>query len=114
MKRRWFQRILWIGIAANFSFAIPMLVAPESLLAWSGMPAASPATWPRLAALLSLLLSVFYMPAAIDPDRYRVVARLAVAARLAGAVFFFSQSHEYYVFGLFDLAFFVPLALLAS
>ena len=43
--------------------------------------------------LLLILLSVFYMPAAIDPDRYRTIAWLAVAARLAGVLFFLDSSH---------------------
>src|ERR1051325_4482294 len=110
-KRRWFRRVLWIGIVANLAAALPLLVAPDAMLTWAGLPATSP-TWTRLAALLSTLMSFFYVPAAIDPDRYRVIAWLAVASRLAGGIFFLTQPREYHVLGLFDLAFFLVLALL--
>jgi hypothetical protein len=70
--------------------------------------------WPRFAALLLVLLSILYMPAGIDPERYALTARSAVGARLAGVVFFLGfQSSEYYMLGYVDLVFFVPeLALL--
>jgi hypothetical protein len=112
MTCRWFGRALWVGIVGNLAFAIPLLVAPDTMLARIGLPAASPATWVRLSALLSATVSVFYVPAALDPDRYRAVAWLAVASRLAGAVFFFFQSPEFRVFGWFDLVFFILLAVL--
>jgi hypothetical protein len=113
VAKRWFKRVLWIGIAANLALAIPTLLAPERLLALSGFPPALPAVWPRFAALLLILLSLFYMPAAIDVDRYRPVAWLAVVSRLAGVVFFLAfQPVEYRMLGLFDLVFLVPEAIL--
>ena len=65
---------------------------------------------------LLVLLSAFYIPAAVDPQRHRAVAWLAVLARLAGVAFFVGlQPREYHLFGYFDLTFFVPeAALLAS
>lgn len=42
------------------------------------------------AGLLLTLLSLFYIPAAINPDRYRANAWLAVIARCAGGLFFAS------------------------
>lgn len=109
MSERWFRRVLWVGILANLALAVPTLIAPDRVIALAGLPPATPAVWPRFAALLLVLLSVFYMPAGIDPRRYRVVAWLAVAARLAGVVFFVGfQAPEYHVLGYFDLAFFVP------
>jgi hypothetical protein len=112
---RWFKRVLWIGIAANLALAIPTLLAPEPLMALSGFPPASPLLWPRFAALLLILLSLFYMPAGIDVDRYRPVAWLAVASRLAGVVFFLGfQPAAYRMLGLFDLVFLVPELLLLT
>ena len=64
--------------------------------------------WPRFAALLLILLSAFYIPSAVDPDRYRATAWTAVLSRLAGVLFFLTQPREYLMFGLFDLVFFVP------
>jgi hypothetical protein len=112
---RWFRRATWIGIAANLALAIPTLAAPEALLARNGLPPAMPVLWPRFAALLLILLSVFYVPAAVDPVRYRAIAWLAVAARLAGVVFFVGfQAAEYHRLGYFDLAFFLPESILLT
>jgi hypothetical protein len=112
---RWFKRVLWIGIGANLALAIPALLAPERLLVLSGLPPASPLVWPRFAALLLILVSLFYMPAGFDVDRYRPVAWLAVAARLAGVVFFLGfQPASYRLFGLLDLLFLVPELLLLT
>ena len=70
LRGRWFKRVLWIGIVANLALAIPTLLAPERLIDLIGLPPAAPLLWPRFAALLLILLSVFYMPAGIDLDRY--------------------------------------------
>jgi hypothetical protein len=101
--------VLWIGIAANLALAIPTLIAPARLMAMSGFPVATPLMWPRFSALLLVLLSLFYMPAGVDPNRYRPVAWLAVGSRLAGVIFFLVfQTAEYRMLGYFDLAFLVP------
>ncbi|MDH4063565.1 MAG: hypothetical protein OEW19_04140, partial [Acidobacteriota bacterium] len=106
---RWFSRVVWLGILANLALAIPTLVAPERTMRSAGLPLASPLLWPSFSALLLVLLSAFYVPAAIDPRRYRPVAWLAVGARLAGVIFFLLfQPAEYRMLGYFDLAFFVP------
>jgi hypothetical protein len=110
---RWFRRVLWLGIVANLALAVPTLLAPAALIALSGLPAATPTLWPQFAGLLLLLLSVFYAPAAVDPVRYRAVAWLAVASRLAGVIFFVGfQPAAYHALGYFDLVFFVPEAIL--
>jgi hypothetical protein len=84
----WFGRLVWLGIAANFVLAIPGLLWPEQLLAYFRFPPASPPLWPSFASLLLILLSLFYMPGAINPYHYRANAYLAVISRLAGVVFF--------------------------
>ena len=60
----WFQRVLWLGIAANVALAVPTLLIPERMLALFSLPAAAPLMWPRFAAWLLILLSAFYVPAA--------------------------------------------------
>ena len=112
----WFRRVLWLGIVANLALAIPTLAAPEMMIAFSRLPPATPILWPRFAGLLLILLSIFYMPAAVDPRRYRVVAWLAVGSRLAGVIFFVGfQAPEYHTLGYFDLVFFIPeIALLLA
>jgi hypothetical protein len=112
---RWFKRVLWLGILGNVALAVPTIVAPARMLEFSSLPPAAPLLWVRFAGLLLVLLSVFYMPAGIDLDRYRVVAWLAVGARLAGVVFFVGfQAAAYHTLGYFDLAFFVPESILLA
>jgi hypothetical protein len=108
----WFQRVLWLGILANLGLAVPTLLAPERMLAVFSLPAATPLMWPRFAAWLLILLSAFYVPAALDPVRFRAVAWLAVGARLAGVLFFLTQGSDYRTLGAVDLLFFVPEAIL--
>jgi hypothetical protein len=109
----WFERVLSIGILANVALAIPTLVWPDLVLAWMGLPLAS-TLWVRFASLLLLLLSSFYVPAALDCQRARTNAWLATTSRLAGVIFFFSQEQRYWLFAVYDAAFFVPLALLLA
>jgi hypothetical protein len=112
---RWFTRVLWIGIVANVVLAIGTMMDPAAMLARTSLPPADPLMWPRFAALLLILLSIFYMPAGVDPDRYRVNAWLAVASRLVGVVFFLLfQAPVYRTLGLVDLVFFIPEAILLT
>ena len=110
----WFGRVMWLGILANFALAVPTLLAPERLIAMAGLPPASPLMWVRFSALLLILLSVFYVPAAVDLYNYRASAWLAIASRLAGTLFFATQAADYRLFGLFDFVFLVPEAILLT
>ena len=110
--RRWFGRVVWLGIAANAALAVPTLAAPARMIALTGLPPATPDLWVRFAAFLLLLLSAFYAPGAIDPRRYRAAAWLSVLARLGGVCFFATQAREYWVLGAFDFVFLVPEAVL--
>jgi hypothetical protein len=110
----WFSRVVWVGIVANCLLAIPTLLMPGPIMALFALPLASPLLWPSFAALLLLLLSAFYVPAALHPMRYLPVAWLSVFARLAGVVFFCIFNRDYTQFGLFDLAFFIPEAALLT
>jgi hypothetical protein len=110
---QWFRRVLWVGIAANLVLAVGVIMNPAAMLIRFSLPEASPLLWPRFAALLLVLLSVFYMPAGIDPDRYRANAWMAVASRLVGVIFFLVfQAPVYRTLGLVDLVFFVPEVIL--
>jgi hypothetical protein len=110
----WFQRVLWLGIAANVALAVPTLLIPERMLALTSLPPAAPLMWPRFAAWLLILLSAFYVPAALDALRFRTIAWLAVGSRLAGVAFFLTQSADYRMLGAVDLAFFVPEVILLA
>ena len=109
---RWFRRVVWLGIIANLALALPTIAAPDQMLAFSRLPTVTPHLWVRFAGVLLILLSAFYAPAAMDPDRYRANAWLAVVSRLVGVVFFFGEPAAYRVMGLVDLVFFVPEAAL--
>jgi hypothetical protein len=108
----WFQRVVWIGILANFALAIPTLLAPEMMIKLVGVPPATPVMWVRFSALLLVLLSLFYIPAARDCVRYRPVAVMTVLSRLAGVLFFSTQAVDYRMFGVFDGVFLIPEGIL--
>ena len=108
---RWFRRVVWIGIAANVLLALPTIAAPSQMTAFAGLPTATPDLWPRFAGVTLILLSIFYIPAALDVDRYRIVAWFALLSRLTGFVFFMFEP-GYRLFGFYDLAFLVPQAVL--
>ena len=115
MAGHWFSRVVWLGIICNLVLALPTLVAPEQTMMLTGMPPASPLLWPQFAALLLILLSIFYIPAALDFARYQITAWCTVASRLAGVIFFVGfQPAGYHVLGYFDLVFFVPEAVLLT
>ena len=112
----WFRRTVWAGIIANCLLAVPAIFVPEKMLDLLGLRQTADPVWTAFAALLLLLLSCFYMPGANDPYRYRFNAWLAVLARGAGVLFFFTLAAEHYLaFGLFDGFFLViqlPLLIL--
>lgn len=109
---KWFGRIVLFGVAVNIILSIPALLFPEWLLGLLGLEAAIPSVWVRFSANLLILLSLFYIPAAIDWERYQINSWLAVFARLAGFIFFLTQPRDYLLFGLIDLSFFIPEAIL--
>ena len=110
---KWFRRVVWLGILANLALALPTLFLPDEMLAMFSLPSASPSMWPSFAALLLILLSLFYIPAT-RPLEYRPVAWLAVLARLAGVIFFCVFNRDYIAFGLLDLTFFIPESILLT
>jgi hypothetical protein len=115
MAGRWFSRVVWLGIVCNLALAVPTLLAPEQTMTLTRMPPASPLLWPQFSALLLILLSIFYVPAALDFARYRITAWSAVGSRLAGVIFFVGfQPAAYHVLGYFDLVFLVPEAVLLT
>jgi hypothetical protein len=111
---RAFRITIWIGIVINFALALTALAAPDWLLRTLGFDVAYPNLWPRFAAWLLILLSLFYIPGANDLNRYRANAVLAVVARFAGVAFFAGAvllvgfSTRYLLFGLIDLTIAVP------
>lgn len=110
---RWFRRVLWAAIAGNVAVALPAIAAPSALLALAGLPAAAPEVWPRLAAVQAIVLAALYAPAALDVDRYRMVAWLTVAAHAAGGIFFTFEP-EMRLMAAYDWAFALALGVLLT
>ncbi|WP_347267773.1 hypothetical protein [Paracoccus sp. (in: a-proteobacteria)] len=88
---RWKARhavVVWLGIVLNAGFVISLLFAPVWFLGLFGLTA-EPLLWPRFAGLLLGILTIFYIPATLDIDRYRIFAWLSVfPSRSAGVLFF--------------------------
>ncbi len=108
----WFSRVMWIGIIGNALMSVLGIFIPERLFALFSWHVPDPVLWPRFASLLLFLMTLFYIPGAMDPYKYRPIAWLAVGARLAGFAFFLTQSLDYLPFGLYDLSFLIPQSIL--
>jgi hypothetical protein len=114
----WFRRTMWLGIVVNLAVSVPALFSPNTILGLLKIEAAATPIWVSFAANLLILLSLFYIPAAIDPVVHKINAGLAVLARWAGVVFFtaavfvFGQSQAYLILGAIDLVFGLPLTIL--
>jgi hypothetical protein len=100
------------GIIANVVVAVIAIAWPQSVLDFLMLEPARPPVWPRFAAFLLILLSVFYIPSAIDPLIYRYSALVSILCRFGGVSFFAIVGGRYIVFGLFDLTFGLPQAIL--
>ena len=81
--------LIWFGIFLNSLFIIPLFFFPRWMLDLFAIPLDN-LIWARESAGLLMIISVFYVPAAIDFARYRVNAYIAVfPSRTFGATFFF-------------------------
>lgn len=99
----WFRRAVWLGILADWILGIPTIFAPEWVLGLLGFRPTGDPVWTSFAALLVVLLSLFYIPGANNPYRYRLSAWFAVFARPPGVIFFlFLNPGTYPAFGWLD------------
>jgi hypothetical protein len=81
--------LVWFGIFLNSLFIIPLLFFPRWMLDLFSIPL-DQLIWARESAGLLMIISVFYVPAAVDFGRYRANAYIAVfPSRTFGATFFF-------------------------
>lgn len=106
---RWFRGFVIVGIVQDLVMAGPGVLFPDFVLGVLGIEVVGEPVWPAFAALLLVLLGLFYIPAAVDPLRYFPVSVLTVLARLAGVIFFFVIYPGRFplLFGLIDLFFFL-------
>ena len=103
---------MWLGIGANVACALISILWTEGVLNFLHLEMAHPLVWPRFAAFLLVLLSIFYVPSAIDPLAHCYSAVVAIICRFGGVAFFTIAGGRYIFFGLFDLAFGLPQAIL--
>ena len=81
--------LVWFGILLNALFIVPLLFWPRWMLDLFNIPLEQ-LIWARMSAGLLMIISTFYVPAAIDLGRYRANAYIAVfPSRTFGATFFF-------------------------
>jgi hypothetical protein len=103
----WFRWAVFVGILQDWLPAIPGIFFPNAVVTLIGLPALELPIWGAFAALALLLLSLVYIPGALDPYRYPPLALLTVLARVAGVVFFFFLYPGQLppIFGYIDLTF---------
>jgi hypothetical protein len=85
----WFRWAVVAGILQDWLLGVPGIVKPNAVLRLVKVKPVEQPIWPAFASLLLTLLSIMYIPGAVNPLRYRAVAILSVLARAAGVTFFF-------------------------
>lgn len=86
--RRALPRVIWAGVGVNMLFVIPLFFFPGPLFALLGIPL-SDTILARACGMLLFIISVFYIPAAWDVDRYRANAWFhCLPSRTCGATYF--------------------------
>lgn len=86
--RRLLPPVIWTGIAANMLFVVPLFFFPQTLFGLLGIELTD-SILARASGMLLFIISVFYIPAAWDLDRYRANAWFhCIPSRLCGATYF--------------------------
>jgi hypothetical protein len=87
--RRYFRIVVWLGILANWLFAVTVIVLDHRWIQTAlGLDPNASSIWLYNYSFLLALLSCFYIPAARDPFAYRVNAWLLIFCRLIPATTF--------------------------
>jgi hypothetical protein len=117
---RLFGIVVLIGALVNLGVAIPGIIIPGIVLDLIGLEPEVTEFWARFAAWLLILLSLMYVPAALQPFRSPAHSWLTVACRWGGVFFILSTtfilglSLRYLIFVLLDLVFAVPELILLA
>jgi ribose/xylose/arabinose/galactoside ABC-type transport system permease subunit len=89
---RWYSRVVWLGVLLNMIFVVGTFFFPLDFLEILNIPA-PPTIWIRTSGMLLCIISIFYIPGAVDPMRYRWTAILAVVpSRAFGSTFFLTET----------------------
>lgn len=84
--RRMFRYVVWFGVAVNFSFGIwAIFIDPHGLLTTLRLGDQQNVIWLYNYSILLMIMSLFYLPAASNPFRYRANAWLLILGRLLPA-----------------------------
>ena len=117
---RYFGIVVILGVVMNLAAGIPGILMPGAVLSFIGLPQEVTEFWVRLACWLLVLLSLTYIPTAIDPYRSPAHSWITVGARWGG-VFFVSATTftlglnlRYLFFALGDLIFAIPELILLT
>ena len=84
----WASVVLWLGILPNLYFAFPALFYPEYAVKKRYLLPGSETVWLRNAGLLIFIITAYHVIAAIDPERFIVIAWATVAGRLSAGLYF--------------------------
>lgn len=88
--RDWFGIVVWLGVLANWAFAVWVIFFnPHQLLAFLQLGEQTSTIWLYNYSILLIILSCFYIPAAQDPFHYRANAWLLIVGRLLPSLTFF-------------------------
>jgi hypothetical protein len=84
--RRLFKYVVWFGVAVNWAFGIwAIFIDPHGLLETLRLGPQASILWLYNYSVLLMILSLFYLPAAKNPFRYRANAWLLIVGRLVPA-----------------------------
>ncbi len=91
---------LGAGVLLDWITGIPTIFDPVRVAEVLGQRPPGDPVWTAFSALLIVLISLFFIPAALDPYRYGMLAWLAVLVRIPVACFFLLlQPGQYPLFG---------------
>jgi len=83
----WFRIVIVLGFIINMTFAIPAIVAPQFLSSTLGLPLQASYPWLNNTGMLLFAVSVFYLPAGVNPIRWFAYSWLCVISRLVAVIF---------------------------
>ena len=103
---------MWLGIIGNAFLFVPLFFWPDGVIEFFNVPPLESTIWARTGAMLLAIISVFYIPAAIDVTRYRWIAWIEVfpsrtfgATFFAAAVFLYGQAPGFLIVSILDATF---------
>ncbi|MDY7093232.1 MAG: cytochrome c [Acidobacteriota bacterium] len=97
---RAFALLTWLAVLVNLGCAALALLAPESFVGtFGGTQLAWVYLWVGNCGMLLVQISLFALPASVQPERYRVYAWLSVAGWFGSAAFWLWQTSRWSLSG---------------